>query len=66
VIYQPQVWVFEHFHQARAVFIEVTRFVCVSDDLTSPGRALAIWDTEERKLLLCPADPSAPPARGTS
>ena len=38
--------------------IEGTRFVGVSDALEGPRRRLALWDTEEKKLLLCPADPS--------
>ena len=59
--YKPRAWVFGHFHRAHQATVEGTRFVCVSDDLDSPGRTLVIWDTEEKKLLLCPADPSAEP-----
>jgi hypothetical protein len=57
--YTPRAWVFGHFHRAHDVGIEGTRFVCVGDDLDSPYRTMVIWDTEEKKLLLCPADPSA-------
>jgi predicted phosphodiesterase len=57
--YRPRSWVFGHFHRAHQTTVEGTRFVCVSDDLDSPSRTLVIWDTEEKKLLLCPADPSA-------
>ena len=35
-----------------------TRFVGVNDQLNGPGHRLVIWDTEEKKLLICPADPS--------
>jgi hypothetical protein len=61
--YRPQAWVFGHFHRAHQTIVEGTRFMCVSDDLDSPLRTLVIWDTEEKKLLLCPADPSAGPGR---
>ena len=57
--YKPRAWVFGHFHRPHDTTIEGTRFVCVSDDLDSPFRRLVIWDTEEKKVLLCPADPSA-------
>jgi predicted phosphodiesterase len=56
--YKPRAWVFGHFHRAHAAVIEGTRFVGVSDRLDEAGRTLVIWDTEEKKLLLCPADPS--------
>ncbi|MEI8189221.1 MAG: metallophosphoesterase [candidate division NC10 bacterium] len=59
--YRPRAWVFGHFHRAHDVTIEGTRFVCVGDDLDSPLRTMTIWDTEEKKLLMCPADPSAEP-----
>jgi hypothetical protein len=39
--------------------VEGTCFVCVDDDLQSFSRTLVIWDTEEKRLLHCPADPSA-------
>lgn len=57
--YRPRAWVFGHFHRAHDATVEGTRFVCVGDDLDSPARLLVIWDTEEKRLLLCPADPSA-------
>ena len=57
--YRPRAWVFGHFHRAHQSIVEGTRFVCVSDDFDSPFRTLVIWDTEEKKLLLCPSDPSA-------
>lgn len=57
--HRPRAWVFGHFHRAHQATVEGTRFVCASDDLDSPFRTLVIWDTEEKKLLLCPADPSA-------
>jgi hypothetical protein len=56
--YKPRAWVFGHFHRAHEAVIEGTRFVGVSDELAALTRRLAIWDTEEKKLLLCPADPS--------
>lgn len=57
--YKPRAWVFGHFHREHQATIEGTRFFCVGDDLRSPHRTLVIWDTEEKKVLLCPADPSA-------
>ena len=57
--YPPRAWVFGHFHRALQTTVGSTRFVCVGDDLDSPARTLVIWDTEEKKLLLCPADPSS-------
>ncbi len=57
--HKPRAWVFGHFHRAHESSIEGTLFVCVSDALDSPFRTLVIWDTEEKKLLRCPADPSA-------
>jgi predicted phosphodiesterase len=57
--YKPQAWVFGHFHRAHQATVKGTHFVCVNDDLASPFRTLVIWDTEEKKLLLCPSDPSA-------
>jgi predicted phosphodiesterase len=57
--YKPRAWVFGHFHRPHQATVEGTRFVCVGDDLDSPFRTLVIWDTEEKQLLLCPADPSA-------
>jgi predicted phosphodiesterase len=56
--YQPRAWVFGHFHRMHEAKIGDTRFVGVSDECDAPSRQLAIWDTEEKKLLLCPADPS--------
>ena len=56
---KPRAWVFGHFHRPHQTAVAGTRFVCVSDDLNSPFRTLANWDTDEKKLLLCPADPSA-------
>ena len=56
--YRPRAWVFGHFHRNHQALIEGTRFICVADDLASPQRLLAIWDTEEKLLLRCPADPS--------
>lgn len=56
--YRPQAWVFGHFHRAHEAWIDGTRFVGVSDELEASSRRLAIWDTEEKRLLLCPADPS--------
>jgi hypothetical protein len=55
---KPRAWVFGHFHRAHEVTLAGTRFVGVSDQLDGPGRRLAIWDTEEKKLLICLADPS--------
>ena len=57
--YRPRAWVFGHFHRPHQAAVDGTLFHCVSDDLDSPSRALVIWDTEEKRLLLCPADPSA-------
>lgn len=56
--YKPRAWVFGHFHRAHEAMIDGTRFVSVSDQLDGPSRQLVIWDTEEKKLLFCPADPS--------
>ena len=59
--YTPRAWVFGHFHRPHDVIVEGTHFVCLGDDLDSPCRTLVIWDTDEKQLLMCPADPSAPP-----
>ncbi len=59
LIHKPRAWVFGHFHLIHQATVENTRFACVRDDLDNPSRTLVIWDTEEKKLLLCPADPSA-------
>ncbi|MCF7732405.1 MAG: metallophosphoesterase [Akkermansiaceae bacterium] len=56
--YQPRAWIFGHFHHFHQALVGATRFVGTDCDLDSPGRTLVIWDTEERRLLLCPADPS--------
>lgn len=58
LVYRPRTWVFGHFHRTHEAIIEGTRFVSVGVELDGPSRRLAIWDTEEKKLLLCPADPS--------
>jgi hypothetical protein len=63
--YQPRGWVFGHFHRAHQALIAGTPFVCVSDELDAPARLLVLWDTEEKKLLLCPADPSGGGEEGT-
>jgi hypothetical protein len=57
--YRPRAWVFGHFHRPHLAMIEGTRFISVDDNLDASSRLLAIWDTEEKKLLMCPADPSA-------
>ncbi len=57
--YRPRAWGFGHFHRAHEATIEGTRFVCLGDPFDSSGGTLVLWDTEERKLLHCPADPSA-------
>jgi len=57
--YQPQAWAFGHFHQFHHSQVGATRFVCIDSELDSPARTLAIWDTDLRRLLFCPADPSA-------
>jgi predicted phosphodiesterase len=57
--YKPRAWVFGHFHRSHQTIIEGTCFACVNDDFDIPSRTLVIWDTEEKKLLLCPGDPSA-------
>jgi len=57
--HRPRAWLFGHFHRAHQALIEGTRFVCLDDDLDSPRRRLVIWDTEEKRLLALPADPSA-------
>ena len=49
--FSPRAWVFGHFHQPHRTEVEGTRFVCLSDDLGIPARAMVIWDTESRKLL---------------
>ncbi len=57
--HRPGAWVFGHFHRAHLATVDRTRFVGVDEDLTTPSRRLTIWDTEEKKLLSCRADPSA-------
>ena len=56
--YRPRAWIFGHFHSHHEAVIEGTRFVSVCDDINSMGRTLAIWDTEEKFLMYCFADPS--------
>jgi hypothetical protein len=56
--YRPAAWVFGHFHHDHQACVDGTQFVCVGEDLVSPGRSLVIWDTDEKKLLRCPWDPS--------
>jgi hypothetical protein len=56
--YRPRAWGFGHFHCAHEATIEGTRFVCVDGAFDSAGGTLVLWDTEEKKLLLCPTDPS--------
>jgi predicted phosphodiesterase len=56
--YRPRAWVFGHFHREHLATIEGTRFVGVDDQLAGASRRLTIWDTEEKKVLICPADPS--------
>ncbi len=58
--YRPQAWVFGHFHRAHQATIGGTRFFALDDQIDAPSRRLAIWDTEEKKVLICPADPSNP------
>jgi len=59
LIRKPRAWVFGHFHRDHQAWVDGTQFVCVGDNWWSPERRLVIWDTEEKKLLICPADPSA-------
>ncbi|MCX8155694.1 MAG: metallophosphoesterase [Verrucomicrobiae bacterium] len=56
--YRPRAWVFGHFHRDHQRVVEGTQFVCVGSDLSSRKRQLVLWDTEEKRLLLCPSDPS--------
>jgi predicted phosphodiesterase len=56
--YKPRAWVFGHFHRPHQATVAGTRFVCVSNDFDNPSRTLVIWDTEEKRILFCPADPS--------
>jgi predicted phosphodiesterase len=56
--HRPSAWVFGHFHRAHQVTIAGTRFVSVGDELAGPAHRLILWDTEEKKVLVCPADPS--------
>jgi len=58
LVCKPRAWVFGHFHRAHEAILGGTRFVGVNDQLNGPGHRLVIWDTEEKKLLICPADPS--------
>jgi len=57
--HRPRAWVFGHFHRAHQARVGGTRFVGVDDQIAAPDRQLTIWDTEEKKILVCPADPSA-------
>ncbi len=56
---RPHAWVFGHFHRAHQAMVGGTRFVGVDDRFDAPGAQLTIWDTEEKRILVCPADPSA-------
>jgi predicted phosphodiesterase len=64
--YRPHAWVFGHFHRSHLATVGGTRFVGVDDDLEGPFRRLTIWDTEEKKILICPADPSRPAVAATA
>lgn len=55
---RPRAWVFGHFHRSRCVEVGGTEFSALDDDLDSPARLFTLWDTEEKRLLRCPADPS--------
>lgn len=46
----PRAWVFGHFHHPHHREVEATRFVCLSDELETPERSMAIWDTETKDL----------------
>ncbi len=59
--HRPRAWVFGHFHRPHQASVADTLFLCVEDDLETPRRRLVIWDTEEKRVLLCPADPSLLP-----
>lgn len=59
--YRPCAWGFGHFHCSHEANIEGTRFVCINEAAGSANGTLVIWDTEEKKLLLCPYDPSGQP-----
>jgi hypothetical protein len=48
--FSPHGWVFGHFHHSHSAEVEGTRFVCLSDELQIPTRAMAIWDAGEKKL----------------
>lgn len=60
--YRPRAWVFGHFHRPHRVTIGGTDFVCAGDELEDPRRTLLLWDTREKRILACPADPSVAPA----
>jgi hypothetical protein len=55
---RPGAWVFGHFHRTHQAVIAGTRFFAVDDRLEGPDRLLTLWDTAEKKILRCPADPS--------
>jgi len=57
--YRPRAWVFGHFHRAHQTTIEGTQFVCVPGDFDTPTHNFVVWDTEEKRLLMVPTDPSA-------
>ncbi len=58
--YRPRAWGFGHFHCSHDAVVDDTRFVCAGDDFDAPSGTLVLWDTEEKRLLLCAADPSLP------
>jgi Icc-related predicted phosphoesterase len=56
---RPRAWVFGHFHRAHRATVGETSFVGVDDRFDAPGAVLTLWDTAEKRILQCPADPSA-------
>jgi predicted phosphodiesterase len=57
--YRPRAWVYGHFHRHHAAWIDGVQFMAVDANLGTTGHHLTLWDTAERRLLCCPADPSA-------
>ncbi len=58
LVYRPRAWSFGHFHRVHEATIEGTRFICVGDAPVPSDGSFVLWDTEEKRLLLCPVNPS--------
>lgn len=53
--YRPRTWVFGHFHCMHQATVDSTHFACIDSPIgRTQQKKLAIWDSEEQRLLFCP------------